>query len=40
MTKIAMATLSGSRAYAGRIAVGVVAIAAMAWLGVFLIALA
>jgi uncharacterized membrane protein (DUF4010 family) len=40
LTKIAMATLSGSRAYAGRIAVGVLAIAAMAWLGVVLSELA
>jgi uncharacterized membrane protein (DUF4010 family) len=40
MTKIAMAALSGSRAYAGRIAVGVSVIAAMAWLGIFLTALA
>jgi uncharacterized membrane protein (DUF4010 family) len=36
LTKIAMATLSGSRAYARRIAVGVIAIAAMAWLGMLL----
>jgi uncharacterized membrane protein (DUF4010 family) len=36
LTKVAMATLSGSRTYAVRIAVGVIVIAAMAWAGVLL----
>jgi uncharacterized membrane protein (DUF4010 family) len=36
LTKIGMAALSGSRVYAGRLTLGVLAIAAMAWLGVLM----